>query len=163
MIAFGRLQAIWSRPRFRLGVKLIFSGKPKWSCGLFNDSIVRWKDLQCYIQIHKTLLPTTRELLCTNTISWWGGEKNCPNDHVSEAFTQNVKGQVCILRSMRGLATETSHGRTKEINPVNQTRKTKLNWKHTLGTLKSLDKRMCVYAITSAGWITFSLPTVRFT
>lgn len=54
------------------------------------------------------------------------------------------------LRSEQGPATE-SHGRSKEINPVNQTRKTKLNWKHTLGTLKSLDKRMCVYAIMSAG------------
>lgn len=41
--------------------------------------------------------------------------------------------------------------RTTEIKPGNQTRKTKLNWKHTLGKLKSQDKKMCVWEITSAG------------
>lgn len=66
------------------------------------------------------------------------------------------------LRSKQGLATETCHGRTKEINPVNQTRQTKLNWKHTWDTLESRLKG-CVYAIISAGGITFSLPTVHFT
>lgn len=41
------------------------------------------------------------------------------------------KCQRVCLRSKWGLATETCHGRTKEITPVNQTRQTKLTWKHT--------------------------------
>lgn len=112
-------------------------------CGLLNDSTVRFKDFRPCIEIHKTLLPTTAVYKYKSLDE--GGEERTPKkktNHVSSGFTQNVES--VRLRSKQGLAIETCHGGTKEINPVNQTRQTKLNWKHTWVTLESRLKDVCM-------------------
>lgn len=81
--------------------------------------------------------------------SWLGGRgQNFPKWPCLKHLLIMSKDK-CAFEVTAGSCHWNIYGRTKEIKPVNQTRKAKLNWKHThartLETLKSLDKRTCMW------------------